>query len=53
MKTDSLTQRTDWWLPEGYGVGGMGEKGEGLVKYKVAVTKQSWGCEVQHGEYSH
>ena len=26
------------------GVGGLGEKDEGIKTYKLAVTKQSWGC---------
>ena len=31
---------------------GLGEKCEGIKKYKLVVTKQSWGCKVQHKEYS-
>ena len=27
-------QRTDCWLPEGRGLGRLGEKGEGIEKYK-------------------
>ena len=34
------------------GVWGTGWKGEGTEKYKLAVTKQLQGCEVQHREYS-
>lgn len=30
----------------------MDKKGEGIKKYKLAVTKQSQGCKVQQGEYS-
>ena len=30
------------------GVGELGKKAEGSKKYKLAVTKQSQGCEVQH-----
>ena len=26
IETDSLVQRTDWWFPEGKGIGGLGEK---------------------------
>ena len=37
-------QRTDWWLPEGRGVGRLGEKGERIKKCKLAVTQQSRGC---------
>lgn len=33
------------------GVGGLGEKGEG-IKYKLIVRKPSLGCKVQHSEYS-
>ena len=29
-------------------VGGLCEKGEGIKKYKLVVTKQSRGCKVQH-----
>ena len=29
----------------------MGEKGEGIKKYKLVVTEKSWGCEVQPREY--
>ena len=31
---------------------GMGEKGEGIKKYKFVVTEQSQGCKVQLREYS-
>lgn len=31
---------------------GLGEKGEGIDKYKLVVTKQSQGCEAQHRECS-
>ena len=31
---------------------GVGERGEGIKKYKLAVTELSWGCKVQHREYS-
>ena len=30
----------------------LGEKGEEVEKYKLAVIKQSRGCKVQHREYS-
>ena len=36
----------------GRGVGGLGEVGEGIEKYKLAVTKQSFECKVQDKEYS-
>lgn len=29
----------------------LGEKGEEFKKYKLAVTKQSLGCKVQHRDY--
>ena len=29
----------------------MDEKGEGIKKYQLAVTKQSQGCKAQHREY--
>ena len=31
-------------------VGKIGEKGEGINKYKLVVTEQSWGCRVEHRE---
>ena len=34
------------------GVGGMGEKGEGMKKHKLVVTEQSWEYQVQQREYS-
>ena len=34
----------------GEGVGGLGEKGEGIGKCRSVVTEQSRGCEVQHME---
>ena len=34
------------------GVRGLDEKGEGIKKYKLVVTKQSWGCKVQHRKFS-
>ena len=33
------------------GVQGNGLKGEGIKKYRLVVTEQSWGCKVQHREY--
>ena len=30
----------------------MGVKGEESKKYKLVATEQSWGCKVQHMEYS-
>lgn len=29
----------------------LDEKGEGIKKYKLAVTKWSRGCKIQHSEY--
>ena len=31
---------------------GDGENGEGIRKYKLVVTKESWGCKVQPREYN-
>ena len=33
------------------GIGGDGEKGKGIKKYKLVVTEQPWGCKVQYREY--
>ena len=38
--------------PDGKGIREHGVKGEGIEKYKQVITKQSWGCKVQHREYS-
>ena len=38
------------WLTEGREVGKSGEKGEGIEKYRMVVTKQSQECKVQHEE---
>ena len=38
-------------VARGVGVGGLGEKGEGIKKHKLVVTEQSWGGEVQRREY--
>lgn len=43
---DSQIQRTNWCLPEDRGIRELGEKGERMKKYKLAVTKLSWGCGV-------
>ena len=34
------------------GVERLGEKGDGIKKYKLTVTKESRGCKVQRREYS-
>ena len=39
-------------VASGEGGGGMGKKGKGVEKYKLIVTKESWGIKVQHKEYS-
>ena len=36
-------------VARGEGFGELGEKGEGIKKYKLIVTKQSWVCKVQLG----
>ena len=41
IDTENKLMITRW---EGFGV--MGKKGEVIMKYKLAVTKQSWGCKV-------
>ena len=38
--------QADGWLPEGRGARGQGEKGEGIEKYRLVVTKSS--MDVQH-----
>ena len=36
----------------GKGLGGLGEKGKEIKKYKLVVTEQSQRCKLQHKEYS-
>ena len=38
-ETGAKIQRTDSWFPEGRGCGGLGEKGEGIEKYRLVVTE--------------
>ena len=38
-KTDKLIKRTNRWSPDGRGFEGMGEKGEGIKRYKLPLTK--------------
>ena len=33
-----MDMRTDRWLPEGRGIGGLAERGEGIAKYTLVVT---------------
>ena len=42
----------NWWLLDGRGVGVLGEKSEGIKKYKLVVTKYLWRFEAQHRQYS-
>ena len=37
----------------GEGAWGTEGKGEGIKRCRLVVTEQSWGCKVQHREYSH
>lgn len=39
-------------MTEGRAVGRLGGRGEGIEKFKLVVTEESWGCEVQHREHS-
>ena len=39
-------------VARGEGAWGLGGKGEGSEKYRLVVTKESWGCKVQHRKYS-
>ena len=32
---------------------GLGDKGEGIKKYKLVVTEQAQRCRLQHREYNH
>ena len=45
-------QRTFRWLPDGRGLGGVSQKGDGVKKCKLIVTEQSCGCKVHHREHS-
>ena len=33
-------------------VGRLGERGKGNEKYTLVITKQLWGCKVEHRKYS-
>ena len=50
-QTDSDTENR-LMVARGEGVGGLGEKGEGIKKSKLVVTEQTQGCKVQHKEYN-
>ena len=52
MEIDLQIGRKDRRLPEERGVGGMHKKGKMIKNYKLAITEESRGCEVQHKEYS-
>ena len=39
-------------VARGEGVGVLGEKSKGIEMCKLVVTKQSWGCKVQHKKYT-
>ena len=47
--TNTTESQIQGWFPGGKGMGGVGEKGEGVKKYKRVVTEQSWGCKIQQG----
>lgn len=49
-ETDSQAQRTNWCLPDGRVVGGLGEKAEGIERCTSVVTNQPRGCEAQHSQ---
>ena len=39
-------------VARGEGLWKLGEKGEGIEKYRMVVTEWPWRCQVQHREYS-
>ena len=39
-------------VARGEGIGALGEKGEGIEKYRLVGAKQSQGCKAQRREYS-
>ena len=49
-KNKPVIDRIDWWLSET----GRDEMGEGSQKVQNSNYKisKSWGCNVQHGDYS-
>ena len=49
IKKNLQTQRADRLLPERRGVGGLGERDEG-IKYQLVVTKWSQRCKAHHRE---
>ena len=48
-QTHRYREQTAGWLPDGSESGGLDDEGEGI---KLAVTKQSQGCEAQHRDWS-
>ena len=46
--------KTDWWLPEVWGLPQTGEMSGGGQKIETLCykTSKSWGGDVQDGEYS-
>ena len=58
-KTMLIDTGTDWWLPEMAEAGGWwlvvgGQMSEGHQKVQTSNYKisKSWGCNIQHGDYS-
>ena len=47
--TDTENRQT---AVRGEGIGKLGEKGEGIKKYKSVVTEQSQRCKLQHRKHS-
>ena len=45
------TQRYTDQTARGQGVGGLGEKHEGIKQYKLVVTEHSQRCRLQHKKY--
>ena len=50
-ETNSQTMRTNWWTPDGRGVGKLGKKVKGLISTNRQLWKRSQGCEAQHGAH--
>ena len=49
--TSSLIQRTEWRLPRWDGAGGKVKAGQKSQTFRYKI-KKSWGCNVQHDDYS-
>ena len=51
-RTRLIDRENRLMVARGEGLWKLGEKGEGVEKYRMVVTEWPWRCQVQHREYS-